>query len=82
MASALRLGTGLRSELGQAFPTHPVEGWERVDDVGERRKRRAPLDRQHELSRDLARTRSDQGCANQHPALAVADQLERAAVKS
>ena len=71
----------LRGELVQAFPEHPVEGWERVDDVGERLQRSAQLDRQHELAHDLARTRSDQRRADQHPALAVADQLERAAVK-
>ena len=71
----------LRCEFLQAFPKHPIKGWKRVDDVGERLQRRAQLDRQHELAQDLARTRSDQRRADQHPALAVADQLQRAAVK-
>ena len=39
------------------------------------------FDREHQLAHDLARTRSDQRRADQHPALAVADQLERAPVE-
>ena len=65
----------------QAFAQHPVEGRERVDDVGERVQRRAQLDREHEFAQDLAGTRRDQRRADQHAALAVGDQLERAAVK-
>src|SRR5207248_4242526 len=71
----------LRSELAQAFPEHPIEGREWMDDVGERLQRSAQLDRQYELAQDLAGTRSDQGRADQDSALAIADQLERAAVK-
>ena len=46
-----------------------------------RRQRRAQLDRQHEFPEDLARTRSDERCADQHAALAVGDQLDRATTK-
>ena len=52
-----------------------------MNDVGERLQRSAQLDRQHELADDLAGARRDQRRADQHPALAVGDQLERAAVK-
>jgi hypothetical protein len=52
-----------------------------VDDIGELVQRSGQLDRQHELAHYFARTRSDQGRADQHPALAVADQLERAPVE-
>ena len=52
-----------------------------MNDVGERLQRDALLDREHELADDLARTRGDQGGADQHAAFAVGDQLERAAVE-
>jgi hypothetical protein len=38
-----------------------------VDDVGELVQRSAQLDGQHELAHYFARTRSDQGRADQHP---------------
>src|SRR5829696_2242563 len=67
----------LRGEFVQAFSEYAVEGWKRVDDVGERLQRNAQLDREHELAHDLARARSDQHRADQHPVLAVADEFER-----
>src|SRR5262249_33768971 len=70
-----------RGEFGEACSKHAIEGGGSVDGVGERLHRRAELDREHELAQDLARTRRDQCRADQRPALAVADQLERAAVK-
>src|SRR5262245_30589888 len=71
----------LRGELLQALSKHAIEGWERVDDIGERFQRSTELDRQHELAQDLTRTGSHQGRADQHTALAVGDQLQRATVK-
>jgi hypothetical protein len=49
------LRRNLRGELAEAFPKYPVEGWEWMDDVGERPQRSAEFDRQHELAHDLAR---------------------------
>src|SRR4051794_39340157 len=71
----------LLGELRQAFAEHPIEGGERVNDVGERLQRRGQLDRQHELAQNLAGARRHERCADQHAALAVANQFERAAVK-
>ena len=52
-----------------------------MDDVGESLQRRPQLDREHELADDLPCTRCDQRRANQHAALAVRDQLERASME-
>ena len=52
-----------------------------MNDVGERLQRRPQLDREHELAHDLAGARSDQRRADEHAALAVGDQLHRAAVE-
>src|SRR5215211_1576289 len=71
----------LRGEFAQASAEYAVEGWKWVDDVGERLQRNAQLDREHQLAHDLARTGSDQHRADQHPALAVADEFERAPVE-
>ncbi len=73
--------SNLRGERAQTLPEHPVEGRERVDHVGEGLERRAQFDRQHELTQDLARARAHERRADQNPALAVGDELERAPVK-
>lgn len=49
-----------------------------MNHVGERPRGCAELHGEDELSHDFARTRSDQGRANQHSARAVAYELERA----
>src|SRR5918998_1429723 len=71
----------LGGEFLQASSEYAVERWKWMDDVGEHPQRNAQLDREHELAHDLARTWSNQQRADQHPALAVADQFERAAVE-
>ena len=71
----------LRGEFVQAVAWHAVEAWKWVDDVGGRLQRNAQLDREHDLARDLARARSDQHRADQHPVLAVADEFECALVE-
>src|SRR5690348_1109476 len=60
----------------QGFAEHPVEGRERMDDVDQRRQRNAQLDREHQLADDLAGTRGDEGRADQHAALAIADEFQ------
>jgi hypothetical protein len=54
------LQSRFRGELFEACAKHPVESWERMNDVGERLQRRPQLDSEHELSHDLARARSDE----------------------
>src|SRR5262245_17120638 len=71
----------LRGELLQTLSKHAIEGWERVDDIGERFQRSTELDRQHELAQNLSRTGSHQRRADQHAALTVGDQLDRATMK-
>src|SRR5262245_18399038 len=71
----------LRGELLQALSKHAIEGWERVDDIGDRFQRSTELDRQHEFAQDRTRTGSHPGRADQHAALTVGDHLERATVK-
>ena len=44
-------------------------------------QRSTELDRQHQLAEDLARSRRDERRADQHAALAIGDQLDRAPVK-
>src|ERR671913_1776642 len=75
------LDSRFRGELFEARAQNPVEGWEWMNDVGERVQRRAQLDREHELAHDLARTWSDQRGADEHAVFAVADELQSAAVK-
>ena len=48
------LHSRFRGELFDRCAKHPVEGWERMNDVGERFQRRRHLDRAHELDHDLA----------------------------
>src|SRR5262245_48379216 len=71
----------LRSEFLQARAKHTIKGWKWVDDVGERFERRTQLDRQHELAKDLTRSRRDKRCADQHSASPICDELECASVK-
>jgi hypothetical protein len=71
----------VRRELVQAFPKHPVERRERMDDIGENLQRRPQLDGEHELADDLACAGCDHCRADQHPALTIGDELERATVK-
>src|SRR4051812_24383286 len=59
-----------RRQLAETLPKYAVEGWERMDDVGERRQRRGQLDREHELAQDFAGTRRDQSRAHEHATLA------------
>src|SRR5262245_55355153 len=68
-------------ELGQTLPEDAVKSWERVDHVGKDTQRRARPNCQYELANDLARTRSDERGADQHLALAIGDQFQRALVK-
>jgi hypothetical protein len=75
------LHSRFRGELFDRCAKHPVEGWERMNDVRERLQRCLQLDREHELAHDLAGTRSDQGRADEHAALAVGDQLQRPSVE-
>src|SRR2546423_1500679 len=71
----------LRGEFVQRFPQYAVEGWKRVDYVGEHLQRNALLDREYEFTHDFTRTRGDQRGAHQHSALGVGDQLEGARVE-
>jgi hypothetical protein len=52
------LHSHFRRELFDCCAKHPVEGWERMNDVGERVERRPQLDGEHELALDLAGTRT------------------------
>src|SRR5215218_3980024 len=71
----------LRGEFVQAFSKYTVECWERVDHVREHLQRNALLDREYELTHDLARTGADERGADQHSALGIGDELERAGVE-
>src|SRR2546423_410753 len=71
----------LRGESLEDLSKHAVERGKRVDDVGKRLERSRELYSQHELAKDLAGTWRDERRTNQHAALAVGDQLHRAAVK-
>ena len=70
-----------RRELREAFAKHPIERGERMDDVGECLQRSARSDCQHELPDDFAGTRSDERCADQCAAVAIADELQYAPVE-
>src|SRR5215470_8681896 len=52
-----------------------------MDDVCEGLERNAKLDREHELAKNLARSRRDERGADEHTTGAVSDQLQRARVK-
>src|SRR6185369_11090233 len=71
----------LGRQLLKGRPQHAIERRVGVDDVAERGDWRFRLDRQYELTENLPRARAHQGRANEHFFLAVADQLQRAAVK-
>src|SRR4030095_6506516 len=68
-------------ELLEDLAKHAIERGKRVDDVGEQRQRGGELDRQHELAEDLAGARRDQRRADERAAPAIADELDRAAMK-
>src|SRR4029078_12597803 len=74
-------GGCLRGELFEGCAKDAVEGRERMDHVGERVQRGAQLDREHELSHDLACTGRDHCRPAQYPARAIGDQLDRAPMK-
>src|SRR5918993_5040796 len=68
-------------ECLQTCAQHAVERGKRVEDVRKGLQRRPYLYGEHQLANDLACTRGDEGGADQHAAVAVADEFERATVK-
>src|SRR5215471_2808948 len=77
----LSLRCRFRGEFLEDLSQDAVERRKRVDHVGQQFQGRRQLDGQDELAKNLARSRRDQGGANQHAALAIADQFDRASME-
>src|SRR5262245_2478951 len=78
---AISLRCCLCGEFLEGLSKDAVERGKRVDHVGQHLQWSPELNRQHELAEDLACPRCDQRRADQHAALAVADQFERASME-